>query len=185
MIQDVLDGAKEEMEKSIKALKDDLAGISTGRASTALVDKIPVECYGETSNLQQVAVISVPEPQLIVVRPFDPGTIKDIERGLMQSDLGITPSNDGKLIRLPIPALTEERRKELTKNVGKRMEDGKVSVRNHRRDSLELLRALEKDKDISEDEFHQGRDDLQKLTDEYVQQVDTIGKAKSEELMSI
>lgn len=185
MIKDVLDQAREEMERSVEALRNDLASLRTGRASTALVDKLMVECYGAKSTLQQVAVISVPEPQLIVIRPFDPGTLADIERGIMQSDLGITPNNDGKLIRLQIPALTEERRKDLAKNVSSRTEDAKVSVRNHRRDSLELLRELEKDKDISEDEFYTGRDELQKITDQYIEQVEEIGKAKADEVMSI
>ncbi|MEM7028637.1 MAG: ribosome recycling factor [Chloroflexota bacterium] len=185
MIDMVLDTAKDDMERSVEALQNDLATISTGRASTGLVDKIQVECYGQTSNLQQVAVISVPEPQMIVVRPFDPGTITDIERSLMKSDLGITPSNDGKIIRLPIPPLTEDRRKELTKQVSKRMEDGKVSVRQQRRNGMDDLKQLEKDKDISEDEYHEGSDKLQKLTDEYIEKVTAIGKAKSDELMSI
>lgn len=185
MIKDVLDQTREEMEKAVESLQNELASLRTGRASTALVEKLTVECYGAKSTLQQVAVISVPEPQLIVIRPFDPGTLADISRGIMQSDLGITPNNDGKLIRLQIPALTEDRRKELAKNVSSRTEDGKVSIRNHRRDSLELLRELEKDKDISEDEFYTGRDELQKITDQFIEKIDELGKAKADEVMSL
>jgi ribosome recycling factor len=185
MIDEVLEQVQEDMDKAIEALRNDLASIRTGRASTSLVDKLTIEIYGSPMTLQQLAVISVPEPQMIIVRPFDPSTIKDIERGILQSNLGITPNNDGKLIRLVIPPLTEERRKDLAKQVHSRVEEGKVSVRNHRRDGLELLRELEKDKEISEDDFYRGRDELQKLTDEFVEKSDEIGKAKEEEIMSI
>ena len=185
MIDEVLEQVREDMDKSLDSLRNDLASIRTGRASTSLVDKLPIEIYGSPMTLQQLAVISVPEPQMIIIRPFDPGTLKDIERGIMQSNLGITPNNDGKIIRLIIPPLTEERRRDLAKQVNTRVEDCKVSVRNHRREGLELLRELEKDKEISEDDFYRGRDELQKLTDEFVEKSDEIGKAKSEEIMSI
>ena len=184
-IDEVLDQARGDMKKSVEALQGDLNAVRTGRASTALVEKLPIEYYGSPTPLQQMAVISVPEPQLIMIRPFDPSAIKDIERGIMQSDLGITPNNDGKVIRLQIPPLTEERRKSLAKSVSQRVEDGKVSVRNHRRENLDYLRELEKEKEISEDDFYWGRDELQKITDEFVQQADAIGKAKAEEIMSI
>lgn len=185
MINEVLGQAREEMEKAIEALRHDLASIRTGRASTALVEKIPISYYGTPTPLQQMAVISVPEAQLIVIRPFDPTAIKDIEKGLLQSDLGITPNNDGKIIRLVIPPLTEERRKTLAKNVQARIEVGRVSIRNHRRDALEDLRELEKEKMISEDDFYRGRDELQELTDEFIKKAEEIGKAKEEEIMSI
>jgi ribosome recycling factor len=185
MINEVLGQAREEMEKAIDALHHDLASIRTGRASTALVEKIPISYYGTPTPLQQMAVISVPEAQLIVIRPFDPTAIKDIEKGILQSDLGITPNNDGKVIRLAIPPLTEERRKALAKNVHARIEDGRVSIRNHRRDALEDLRELEKEKLISEDDFYRGRDELQELTDEFIKKAEEIGKAKEEEIMSI
>lgn len=185
MINEVLGQTREEMEKAIEALRHDLASIRTGRASTALVEKIPISYYGTPTPLQQMAVISVPEAQLIVIRPFDPTAIKDIEKGLLQSDLGITPNNDGKVIRLAIPPLTEERRISLAKNVHARIEDGRVSIRNHRRDALEDLRELEKEKMISEDDFYRGRDELQELTDEFIKKVEEIGKAKEEEIMSI
>ena len=184
-IKEALDQTRLDMEKSLESLRHDLASIRTGRASTALVDKLPIESYGTTMALQQMAVISIPEPQLIVIRPFDPSSLKDIERGIMQANLGITPNNDGKIIRLAIPALTEERRRELAKSVGTRIEDGKVSVRNQRRDGLEYLRELEKEKMISEDMFYQGRDELQKLTDEFIAKIDQAGQEKETEIMSI
>ena len=180
-----MDETRDGMEKSVKSLKDDLGGIRTGRASSSLVEQLPVIYYNTSTPLIQLALISVPEPQLISIRPYDPGAIKDIERAILQSDLGITPSNDGKIIRLPIPSLTEERRKTLVKQVSQRMEDGKVSIRNHRRDGLELLRMYKDEKDISEDEFFKGKDELQKLTDKYIKKVDKIGKVKEDELMSI
>lgn len=185
MINEVLDETRVEMDKAVEALRNDLAAIRTGRASTALVEKLPVSYYGTPTPLQQLAAISVPEPQLIVIRPFDPAAIKDIERGILKSNIGITPNNDGKIIRLAIPPLTEERRKELAKTVHTRVEGGRVSIRNHRRDGLEYLRELQKEKEISEDEFYTGRDDLQKLTDEFITKIDKIGKAKEEEIMSI
>ncbi len=185
MIKEVLNEAKAGMEKSAEVLSNELSTIRTGRASTALVEKIRVDYYGTPTPLQQLALISVPEAQLITIRPFDPGAIKDIERALLQSDLGITPNNDGKLIRLQIPPLTEERRKELAKQVHARVEEARVAIRNHRRDALEDLRELEKEKMISEDEFYGAKDDLQKLTDEYVKKVGEIGQAKEAEIMSI
>lgn len=185
MIKEVLNSAKAAMEKSAEALSAELGSIRTGRASTTLVEKIRVDYYGTPTPMQQLALISVPEAQLITIRPFDPGAIRDIERALLQSDLGITPNNDGKLIRLQIPPLTEERRKELAKQVHARVEDARVSVRNHRREALEDLRELEKEKMISEDDFYGAKDDLQKLTDEYVKKMGELGKAKEDEIMSI
>ncbi len=185
MIKEVLNSAKAAMEKTAEALSAELGSIRTGRASTTLVEKIRVDYYGTPTPMQQLALISVPEAQLITIRPFDPGAIRDIERALLQSDLGITPNNDGKLIRLQIPPLTEERRKELAKQVHARVEDARVSVRNHRREALEDLRELEKEKMISEDDFYGAKDDLQKLTDEYVKKMGELGKAKEDEIMSI
>lgn len=185
MIDDVLSEAKEAMEKSIKALRDDLAGMRTGRASTALVDKLMVEYYGTPTPLKELALISVPEPQLIAIRPFDPGALKDIERAIMNSDLGLTPNNDGKIIRLQIPSLTEERRRELTKSSSKRVEEAKVSIRNSRRDGLSDMKEFEQDKLISEDDHHLGKDKMQALTDEYIKIVDEIGKAKEKEILEV
>jgi ribosome recycling factor len=185
MIDEALVEARQGMEKAIEALKNDLAALRTGRASTALVDKLLVEYYGTPTPLQELALISIPEAQLIAIKPYDPGAMKNIERAIMQSDLGLTPNNDGKLIRLQIPSLTEERRRELTKTASKRVEEAKVSVRNSRRDTLEDLRTFEKEKLIPEDDFYYGRDELQKLTDEYVKKIDEIGAAKEKEILEI
>ncbi len=185
MINDVLNETRAEMHKSLESLSNDLAGIRTGRASTSLVEKIRVNYYDMPTPMQQLALISVPEAQLITIRPYDPSAIKNIERAILQSDLGITPNNDGKLIRLKIPSLTEERRKTLAKQVHIRVEEARVSIRNHRRDGLEYLRELEKEKEITEDDFYTGKDKLQDLTNEFVKKADEIGKAKEEEIMSI
>lgn len=185
MINEVLTEARILMDKSIEALNNDLAALRTGRASTGLVNKLLVEYYGTPTMLQELALVSVPEPQLIAIRPYDPGALKHIERAIMQSDLGMTPNNDGKIIRLQIPALTEERRRNLTKTVAKRVEEARVSIRNTRSDKLEDLRAFEKEKMISEDDFYTGRDQLQKLTDDYVKKVDDVGAAKEKEILEV
>jgi ribosome recycling factor len=185
MINDTLRDTEVRMKSTIHALEDDLAGIRTGRASPALVDKLMVEYYGTQTPLKQLATISAPEPQLIAIRPFDPGSISAIEKAIQTSDLGLTPSNDGKLIRLVIPSLTEERRQELVKVVSKRLEESKVSLRNIRRDALNDLRDFEKEKMISEDDFHRGKDDLQKLTNRYTDEVDEIGERKEQEIMEV
>lgn len=185
MIDDVLNETRDGMKNSVKSLEDDLGSIRTGRASTSLVDKLRVDYYGTPTPLIQLALISVPEPQLISIRPYDATSIKDIERAIMQSDIGITPNNDGKIIRLQIPSLTEDRRKSLARKVNERVEDGRVSVRNHRRDGLELLRMYKDDKDISEDEFYRGKDELEKLTQEYIKKVDEVGKKKEDEITTI
>lgn len=185
MIKEVLAETEDRMTKSVEALQMDLKGIRTGRASPALVERLRVEYYGTSANLIELASISAPEPQLLTIRPWDTNALKDIERAILQSDLGLTPTNDGKLIRLVVPPLTEERRRELTKVVTKRVEEARVAVRNCRRDALNDLRDFEKEKLISEDEFYVGKDDLQKLTDKYIQQVDEIGQAKEQEILEI
>jgi ribosome recycling factor len=185
MVKDVLEEAKKGMEKSVEALKADLATLRTGRASTGLVNKLLVEYYGTQTALQELALVSIPEPQLIAIRPYDPGALKAIERAILQSDLGMTPNNDGKLIRLQVPTLTEERRRNLVKTVHKRVEEARVSVRNTRRDKLEDLREFEKEKLISEDEFHGGQDDLQKLTDNFIKIINDIGAAKEKEILEV
>ena len=185
MIKEVLVETEDRMKKSIESLQMDLKGIRTGRASPALVERLRVEYYGTPTNLIELASISAPEPQLLAIRPWDANSIKDIERAILQSDLGLTPTNDGKLIRLSIPPLTEERRRELTKVVAKRVEDARVAVRNCRRDGLNDLRELEKEKIVSEDEFYTGKDKLQELTDKYIETVDEIGQAKEQEIMEI
>lgn len=185
MIDEVLAEARAGMEKSVEALRSELAAMRTGRASTGLVDKLLVEYYGTPTALKELALISVPEAQLIAIRPYDPGALKDIERAIMQSDLGLTPNNDGKIIRLQIPSLTEERRRSLTKAAAKRVEQARISIRNARRDSLEDLRSFEKEKMISEDDFYVGKDELQKITDEYIKKVDEIGAAKEKEILEV
>lgn len=185
MLKEVMSQARADMGKSIESLHYDLGSIRTGRASTTLVEKIRVDYYGTSTSLIQMALISVPEAQLISIRPYDPGAIKDIERALLQSDLGITPNNDGKIIRLQIPALTEERRRDLAKLVHTRVEEARVSIRNHRRDGLDYLRELEKEKMITEDDFYQGKDELQEITNKFIDEAGEIGKTKEEEIMSI
>jgi ribosome recycling factor len=185
MIKEVLAETEDRMKKSVESLQMDLMGIRTGRASPALVERLRVEYYGTSTNLIELASISAPEPQLLTIRPWDATAIKEIERAILQSDLGLTPSNDGKLIRLSIPPLTEERRRDLTKVVAKRVEEARVAVRNCRRDGLNDLRELEKEKLVSEDDFYVGKDDLQELTDKYIGIVDEIGKAKEQEIMEI
>jgi ribosome recycling factor len=185
MINDVLAEARSSMEKSVESLQSDLAAMRTGRASTGLVDKMLVDYYGTPTQLQELALISIPEPQLITIRPFDPGSMKQIERAILQSDLGLTPNNDGKLIRLQIPSLTEERRRELTRTASKRVEDARVSVRHARRNALEDMKSFEKEKMISEDDLYQGRDEIQKLTDDYIKKVDEIGTTKEQEILEV
>ncbi len=185
MIDEVLGELRERMEKSIEALQNDLMAIRTGRASPALVERLPVEYYGTPTPLNQMASIAAPEPRLLVIRPWDPSSLRDIERAILGSDLGLTPMNDGMLIRLSIPRLTEERRRDLVKVVSRRVEEARVAVRNLRRDALQDLKEFEKEKMISEDEFFRGKDKVQELTDEFVEEIDEIGQRKEEEVMEI
>ncbi len=185
MIKEVMAEVEDRMKKSVEALQTDLKGIRTGRASPALVERVRVDYYGTPTNLVELASISAPEPQLLTIRPWDGSALKDIERAILASDLGLTPSNDGKIIRLTIPALTEERRRDLTKVVLKRVEEARVAVRNCRRDGLDDLRELEKEKLITEDDFYTGKEDLQKLTDKYIESVEKVGQAKEQEILEI
>lgn len=185
MIKDLLSDAESRMKGAIHALEEDLAGIRTGRASPALVEKLMVEYYGTPTMLQQLATIAAPEPQLLTIRPFDPGSIGIIEKAIRTSDLGLNPSNDGKLIRLSIPSLTEDRRHELIKLVHKRLEESKIAVRNVRRDVLDDMREFEKEKAISEDDLFRGKEDLDKLTNRYVEQVDHVGTRKEQEIKEV
>lgn len=185
MVKELLQEAEHRMTGAVRALADDLATIRTGRASPALVEKLPVNYYGTPTPLMQLATIAAPEPRLLTIRPFDPASLKDIERAILASELGLTPNNDGKIIRLPIPPLTEERRKELTKIVHARVEDGRVAVRNVRRDVHNDLREFEKDKLISEDERARGEDDLQALTDRFIEQIEEIGQRKDREIAEV
>lgn len=185
MIDDVLLEIEEKMEKAVAALRSDLLVIRTGRASPALVEKLMVECYGSTMPLNQMATIAVPEARLLTIRPWDISVIGNIEKAILKSDLGLTPNNDGKIIRLGIPALTDERRRDLAKMVSRRVEEARVALRNLRRDGLKDLGDLEKDKEISEDDFYKGKDDLQKLTDDYIKKADELGELKQAEIMEV
>lgn len=185
MIKETIKEAEGRMKGAIQSLEDDLAGIRTGRASPALVERLHVEYYGTPTPLVQLATISVPEPRALMIRPFDATSLKAIERGILASDLGLTPNNDGKIIRLNLPPLTEERRRELVKVVHSRLEDTRVSIRNIRRDIMKDLREFEKEKLISEDDLKKAEEELQKLTDRYVQQVETVGSHKEKEIMEV
>jgi ribosome recycling factor len=185
MVKDALNEAEERMKGALSALGNDLAAIRTGRASPALVERLDVEYYGTPTPLQQLATIGAPEARLLTIKPFDPASLKDIERAILASDLGLTPNNDGKLIRLSIPALTEERRKQLTKVVHHRLEEARVAVRNVRRSAHEDLREFQKEKRISEDDLERGETELQKLTDRYVDKIEETGKPKEAEIMEI
>jgi ribosome recycling factor len=174
-----------KMLKAISALEKELGKVRTGRASLALLDDIRVDYYGTPSPLNQVATLSVPESRLIVIQPWDHSLIGAIEKAILKSELGMTPANDGKVIRISIPRLTEERRKELVKLVKKMGENGKVGVRNIRRETIETLRTMEKGKEISEDELHQLQDQVQKTTDTFVGQIDEVIAEKEKEIMEI
>jgi ribosome recycling factor len=185
MVNDALSEAESRMKGAVRALEEDLAAIRTGRASPALVERLPVEYYGTPTPLMQLATISAPEPRLLTIRPFDPSSLKDIERAILVSDLGLTPSNDGKMIRLNIPPLTEERRHELVRVVRNRTEEARVAVRNVRRDVHNDLREFEREKLISEDELKRGEADLQKVTDKYIERVNETGERKETEVLEV
>jgi ribosome recycling factor len=177
--------AAEKMEGQIEHLRHELAGIRTGRASISLLDHVKVEYYGTPTPLKQVATLAAPESRLLTVQPFDPQLVKDIEKAILASDLGLTPSSDGKVIRLPIPALTEERRKDLVKLTKKLGEEVRVHIRNIRRDILEEIRKLQKESKLTEDEGKKSHDETQKLTDSYILKVDEILKKKEAEITEI
>ena len=185
MINDLKKSSEEKMKKTISSLKEDFQSIRAGRANTSLLDKITVDYYGQQSPINQVAGLSAPEPRMLMISPWDPKLIPEIEKAIQKSDLGITPSNDGKIIRLVIPQLTEERRKDLTKLVGKYAEEAKVSIRNIRRDAMEDIKKAEKAKEISEDDRKTYEEDIQKLTDKYIKDVDGVAADKEKELMEI
>ncbi len=185
MIKDTLREAAERMQTALDMLEDDLSGIRTGRASPALVERLPVDYYGTNTPMIQLASISVPEPRQLLIRPFDPASLKDLERAILVSDLGLTPNNDGKVIRLTLPQLTEERRRELVKVVHNRMEETRVKIRNVRRDLIRDLREFEKESLISEDDLERGEKELQDLTDRLIKKVDDIGEKKENEIMEV
>ncbi len=185
MIKDTIREAALRMQNALDVLDEDLVGIRTGRASPGLVERLPVDYYGAQTPLIQLATISVPEPRQLLIRPFDPSTLKEIERAILVSNLGLTPNNDGKLIRLNLPRLTEERRKELAKIVRNRLEETLISIRNIRRDLIKDLREFENEKLISEDDLERGEKDLQDLTDKMTAKVDGIGNKKEKEIMEV
>ena len=185
MIKDTLKEAVLRMQGALDVLEDDLNGIRTGRASPALIEKLPVDYYGMPTPLIQMATISVPESRQLLIRPFDPSTLKAIERAILISDLGLTPNNDGKVIRLNLPQLTEERRRELVKVVKNRLEETRIAIRNIRRDIIKDLREFEDEKLISEDDLERGEKDLQELTDKIIERVEEIGTYKEKEVMEV
>ncbi|WP_411801694.1 ribosome recycling factor [Bacillus paralicheniformis] len=176
---------KERMEKAIGAYQRELATVRAGRANPSLLDKVTVEYYGAQTPLNQIASITVPEARMLLITPYDKTALGDIEKAIQKADLGITPSNDGNIIRITIPALTEERRKELAKLVKKYSEDAKVAVRNIRRDANDDLKKLEKNGEMTEDELRSSTEDVQKLTDEYVSKINEITKDKEKEIMEV
>jgi ribosome recycling factor len=183
MIESIYQETKERMGKSTDALKNELKRVRTGRASLTILDGIRVEYYGTPTPLNQMASLSVPESRLITIQPWDVTAAKEVEKAILKSDLGLTPSSDGKVIRISIPPLTEERRKELVKVVHKMSEDYKVAVRNIRRDSNELLKVLKKDGEISEDSAFNAQDRVQKITEEFIKRIDEIIKEKEKEIL--
>jgi len=185
MIKELLKETEAAMEKTQEVLRSDLMAVRTGRASPSLVERLPVEYYGMFVPLAQLAAISAPEPRLLVIRPFNQGDIGAIERAIHKSDLGLVPNNDGKLIRLNIPRLTEERRRDLVKVVKRRVEEGRVGVRNIRRRAIDDLREFEKEKLISEDDLFRAKEEIQELADRFVEAMDKVGQRKEEEVMEI
>ncbi|MGH9963117.1 MAG: ribosome recycling factor [Pyrinomonadaceae bacterium] len=185
MIKEVTQKTKTRMEKVLEDLRRELAGVRSGRASLSLLDHITVEYYGTPTPLNQVSTLSVPEPTLIAAQPWDISLLPAIEKAIRASDLGLNPSNDGKLIRIPIPSLTEERRKQLAKHVGKVLEDHRTALRNIRRDENEAIKKIFKDKQISEDEERKGLEEIQKLTDQYTSRLEEMAKKKEEEILTV
>jgi ribosome recycling factor len=184
-VQLILMDVEERMAKSVDVFRHDAEGIRTGRANPAMLDSVKVELYGTSVQLNQVATISTPDPRLLVVQPFDKSTLGAIEKELQRSDLGLTPNSDGNVIRLPIPLMTQERRQEMVKHLRRLKEETHIAVRNIRRDGIEHLRAMEKDKDISQDELHRYQEQLQKLTDQSVVKADDVSSVKEAELMEV
>ena len=185
MIKDLMHETESRMSKTVEAVEDELKVVRTGRASPALVERVMVEYYGVPTPLQQLAVISAPEPNLLLIRPYDASSIGAIEKGILQADLGFNPGNDGRVIRIPIPRLTEERRRDMVKLVKRRVEEGKIALRNIRRDTLEELREYESEKLISEDELTRGQDELQKIIEHFSDKIDEIGDRKEQEIMEV
>ena len=184
-IDDVLIDGEIRMEKALEALGRDLNTLRTGRATPALLESVTVDYYDTPTPLNQIATVSAPEARLIVIQPWDKGSIKDIEKSLQKSEMGFNPNNDGNVIRLPIPPLTQERRRDLVKVLKRKVEDGKISVRNVRRDVIEQLRAMEKNKQVSQDENRRAQDQIQKVTDSFVGKMDQVSTDKESEIMQV
>lgn len=185
MLKDIYNEAETRMKGAIQALEEDLGGIRTGRASPALIERLPVEYYGTPTPLIQLASIGVPEARSLLIRPFDAASLKAIERAILASDLGLTPNNDGKTIRLNLPPLTEERRRDLVKIVHNRVEEARIAVRNVRRDMIKDLGEFEKEKLISEDECKRGEEEMQKITDRFIDEINVTGERKEKEILEV
>ena len=185
MMDDLINDAVRRMDKSVETTQHEFNSIRTGRASTALLDHITVDYYGTPTPLNQLATINVPEARMLTVQPFDPSSVKTIEKAIMESDLGLTPSNDGKLIRLPIPQLTEERRKDLVKVVRHRAEEGRIAVRNVRRDAMKRLEELVRNGDVGDDDERRAEERVQKLTDDHIHTIDELLKRKEAEILEV
>ncbi|MBM3801471.1 MAG: ribosome recycling factor [Acidimicrobiia bacterium] len=185
MVKDVIQKTKTRMDKAVEDMRRELSSVRSGRASISLLDHITVEYYGAPTPLNQVATLAVPEPTLITAQPWDLSLLGAIEKAIRSSDLGLNPSNDGKLIRIPIPPLTEERRKQLAKHVGKVLEDHRTAIRNIRRDENEVLKKMLKDKQVSEDEERKGLEEIQKLTDQFTAKAEELARKKEEEILKV
>jgi len=185
MINDVIADARAHMQKAVDATKHEFAALRTGRASPALLEQIRVDYYGAPTPITQLATVTVPEPRLLVIHPWDKKMVKDVEKAILKSELGLVPSSDGVYVRVPIPPLTEERRRELVKVARKHAEEGRVAIRNIRREAKEMIEQLEEDGDISEDESKRGLEELQKLTDKMIAEIDALLAAKDKEIMEV
>lgn len=185
MLNEVFEDAKDRMHKAVGTLEKEFKRLRTGRASVSLVDGIRVEYYGTPTPLNQLATLTVPEPRTIMIQPWDQSCIAEVEKAIMKSELGLTPMNDGKVIRIPVPPLTEERRRELVKLVKKMAEEAKVAVRNIRRDANEIIKDLKKEKEISEDEQFKAQEEVQKITDDFIKKIDELSAAKEKEILEI
>lgn len=185
MVKSILKNSEEKMHKTISVLNNDLSTMKAGRANPTMLDRVQVEYYGSMCPISQVANVSAPEPRVLQISPWEPALLKEIEKAILTSDLGLNPSNDGSLIRLIIPELTEETRKNLVKNVKKVGEDSKVALRSIRRDANDKIKSLKKDGDLTDDEVKKAEGDIQKITDKYVKEIDTLIEAKEKEIMSI
>jgi ribosome recycling factor len=184
-MQDVVKDLEARMQAAVDLLAREFSGVRTGRANTALLDSVRVDAYGVPTPINQMASLSVPDPRTLIIQPWDTSQIAAIEKAILKSDLGLTPGNDGKVVRLTLPSLTEERRKQLAKTVGKLAEEARVAVRNVRRDANDRLKALAKDKKVSQDEERRGHDQIQKTTDRFIAKVDELTKKKEQEILAI